>query len=349
MLAVHKQQRLDVRPSYNHLIAFNSQVAGTAARVATAAITDCLAREALERWSNTSKSHGALSEKLAHSCKGVDGFAGAYNEENTVNADGLLVINKDWKWDKTWRKNKTIRRVVLLPGVKKVGAKAFDKCHNLKSVTFPDGLERIGDWAFRDCSKLTSVTFPEGLKTIGDWAFRCCNLTSVTLPEGLEIIGQIAFENCKNLKSVTLPSGIEWLLDAFHKCSELKSVEFAHCTTLSPASLLYLAIFNDDPTALRKAIDRGADCNIRDFLLHCIKKDKCSCFEILFAQPNIETFGMCQFFEEAIMNHAFMNNDEIGDDEDCEFETEEEAFEDFVDHYTGGEDLCTYWYAYKSI
>lgn len=103
---------------------------------------------------------------------------------------------------------------------------------------------------------------------------------------------------------------------------------------------LRLAIANDDPTALRKAIQRGADYNSEDYLLQCIEENKVECFDILFAQPNIDTFGMETYFHDCLMDHEYDHD---------EFNSPEEALEDFVDHYTGPDAISHFWYAYKEL
>ena len=226
-----------------------------AAHVATTGITDYLGREALVRWSKTSKNHDrGLSEKLAHSCKGLDGFAGAYNEENTVNADGLLVINKDWKWDDTWKWNDKIRRVVLLPGVKTVGKKAFWHCDRIRRVRLPESLESIGNQAFQNCEVLTSIAIPNSVNVIGAMAFACCwRLTSVTFPEVLDSIECCAFSGCTGLMSVTFPKCLKTIgYRAFSACKRLKSLElprtfeYINLQTFSGCKCLESVMYIDD-------------------------------------------------------------------------------------------------------
>jgi hypothetical protein len=103
---------------------------------------------------------------------------------------------------------------------------------------------------------------------------------------------------------------------------------------------LRLAIANDDPTALRKAIQRGADYNSEDYLLQCIEENKQECFDILLAQPNIDTFGMETYFHDGLLDHEY--------DQD-EFDSPEEAMDDFVDYYTGPDAISHFWYAYREL
>ena len=70
-----------------------------------------------------------------------------------------------------------------MPGVKKVGKDAFNRCSNLTKVTIPAGVSEIGELAFFACVRLTCVHLPPSLKNIRRWAFKECDrLGQVRVP-----------------------------------------------------------------------------------------------------------------------------------------------------------------------
>ncbi len=104
-----------------------------------------------------------------------------------------------------------------------------DFYNNLTKIIVEPGVTRIGDHAFSDFSALTSVELPEGVVYIGNCAFSACSaLESVILPEGLRIIGPKAFEKCISLFSVSFPSSLEAIdFKAFKSDTCLKHVEYS--------------------------------------------------------------------------------------------------------------------------
>ena len=71
------------------------------------------------------------------------------------------------------------RRVVVEPGVRRIGCEAFSKSV-LEEVVLPESLELIDDGAFKGCRNLIAVELPANVKKIGRYSFaHCGNLCAV--------------------------------------------------------------------------------------------------------------------------------------------------------------------------
>ena len=119
-----------------------------------------------------------------------------------------------------------ITKVLIVSGVKKIGAYAFGDCEKLMDVAIPGSVESIGDQAFIGCASLKVIHIPDGVKSIGDYSFGGCTaLESVTLPNSIERIGDNAFDYCIALESITIPNGVKSIGDfAFAGCKALTSI-----------------------------------------------------------------------------------------------------------------------------
>lgn len=86
---------------------------------------------------------------------------------------------------------RTIRKIILPEGLKKIGESAFCELKALESINIPKSVRSIGEYAFRDCYMLKSITVPEGVTDIGDNAFSMLDdkgeLEYVELPSTLKI------------------------------------------------------------------------------------------------------------------------------------------------------------------
>ncbi len=99
-----------------------------------------------------------------------------------------------------------ITDVIIMPGVKKIGAGSFANCKCLKTVTFADGLKTIGIKAFANCSSLKKIT----------------------IPDTVEEIGYAAFSGCGNLEEMTIPFVGEKRIPAFDERREARDVLFGY-------------------------------------------------------------------------------------------------------------------------
>ena len=66
---------------------------------------------------------------------------------------------------------KTITKITLPEGLKKIGESAFRDLVSLESVNIPKTVRSIGEDAFSDCISLKTVIVPKGVRDIGDNAF----------------------------------------------------------------------------------------------------------------------------------------------------------------------------------
>ena len=142
--------------------------------------------------------------------------------------------------------------------VTRIGANAFDQCHNLERIRFSEGIVSIGDRAFYKCDKLRSVTLPQSLIRIEGHAFYSCSyFGSIEVPNNVVTIGEYAFSWCQHAKYAIIGNGVTSIGKyAFEKCVELSRVEmgtnvqtinegaFWHCEALSgillPSTLTYI-------------------------------------------------------------------------------------------------------------
>ena len=105
-----------------------------------------------------------------------------------------------------WQKQygKTAARLVVEPGITKIGSAAFTYMSVLESVTIADTVREIGDYAFNYDKQLREVNLPEGLEKVGYGAFFDCNgLEEITFPASVQSVDRLALFECESLRSVT--------------------------------------------------------------------------------------------------------------------------------------------------
>ena len=141
-----------------------------------------------------------------------------------------------------------LEQVIIPPGVKKIGSRAFYCCENLMIVEGMLGVEDCGDSVFvktkvpfneengysiggvvfQGETQNGVLTLPQDARTVADNAFFCRDdVTGIVLPAGLENIGRCSFRDCFNLKELHLPAGLKRLGGrAFYGCSDLVKVTF---------------------------------------------------------------------------------------------------------------------------
>jgi len=107
-----------------------------------------------------------------------------------------------------FRKNKTVKKVILPSSVTHIDARAFSECENLEEVVLPEGLTVI-DWlAFGSCTALKRIDLPRSLQVIGESAFwNCKQLEAITVYENVSEIGKEAFYG-SGVKQAVLKTGV---------------------------------------------------------------------------------------------------------------------------------------------
>ena len=90
-----------------------------------------------------------------------------------------------------------------------IGGHAFENFRSLRRVVLPDGLKRIDEMAFLGCTGLRTVNIPGSVEKIGTLAFaRCSALSRVHVGPGVQKIGPSAFQKCAALVRVDLPVSV---------------------------------------------------------------------------------------------------------------------------------------------
>ena len=101
---------------------------------------------------------------------------------------------------------------------------------SLKEVIMLEGITKIGSIAFGDCSNLISVLIPGTVTTTnpGTAPFEnCSSLKNIIIEDGVTHIGVGTFSSCTSLKEITIPkSVIKFGISAFADCSSLITINY---------------------------------------------------------------------------------------------------------------------------
>ena len=177
----------------------------------------------------------------------------------TLDNSGLLTISGNGPMNDFGRSSseawhtykKSIRRVVIGDGVKRIGCYAFYDCDSIESVSIPDSVAAIGDFAFSCCSSMTSVVIPDSVTSFGIAVFETCyGLADVKLPSTLTEIPERMFMECAELRTVAIPDSVTKIgsqafeccyfltsLNIPHSVNEIGYEAFSQCTSLSSITL----------------------------------------------------------------------------------------------------------------
>ena len=145
---------------------------------------------------------------------------------------------KDYVWKDPWYvpvprdpvpwapSRKSVKSVVIGPGVASIGESAFCHCEALTSVRIPDSVTSIGDGAFFACFALSSLTIPSNVTSIGKGAFNyCVSMSSVTIPDGITTLPNNVFDGCRMLTAIDIPASVTNIGEhAFARCYALTEV-----------------------------------------------------------------------------------------------------------------------------
>ncbi|MCR5420891.1 MAG: leucine-rich repeat domain-containing protein [Lachnospiraceae bacterium] len=179
------------------------------------------------------------------------------NEENLTLINGVSAIGKD-----AFSGNKTLKKVIIPEGVRKIDFAAFEDCTGLMQVVIPSSVKEIGASAFSGCENLMYVNIPAKCESIGSGVFaKCSRLTDISLdpantffkcvdgvlysadgskliqyfagrtsssyqmPSSVTDIGEYSFWGAGQLADISISSGVKEIPEyAFANCSGLINV-----------------------------------------------------------------------------------------------------------------------------
>ena len=169
-------------------------------------------------------------------------WAFAIVAQNTNTASGKCGGDVDWSFD-----GRTLYINNASPRKNSVEMPDYDLSKNVapwvkqklsvRKVVIGPGVSRIGSCAFANCEDLTTVEFQHTfLFEIGWGAFlNCHNLFNISIPVNVKRIGTIAFANCSSLRSVSIPNLARVEDQAFLSCSNLNLIEIGDNALLGKA------------------------------------------------------------------------------------------------------------------
>ena len=126
-----------------------------------------------------------------------------------------------------------VKKVVIEPGITRIGNYAFVNRYNMTDVCIPDTVISIGRQAFSGCSKLEVVLLPQNLTSIEWQAFlNCESLVRITVPEGVTVINEQAFSGCTSLQVATLLGNVTSIGNkAFSNCRGMTAINIPASVT----------------------------------------------------------------------------------------------------------------------
>ena len=146
-----------------------------------------------------------------------------YHEVYDENTDEVTGIDSPW-----YEHERSIRAVMVSPGITRVGVYAFSRLSNLIAVEVADTVEEIGFNAFSDCRNLQKVQLNDSVTEIDNCAFQNdVKLNEIHLSAELQRIEGFVFENCISLSKIEFPG----------KLKSVSSCAFAGCSALTEAVL----------------------------------------------------------------------------------------------------------------
>lgn len=117
------------------------------------------------------------------------------NPEYLEIPEGVLAIEEE-----AFRRNHSLKRVILPKSLKHIGSNAFYDCIELKEISIPEGVEVLEDGAFAYCRNLTRIELHDGLKIISDNVLQGTGVEKLELPASVRVLGNNALTPVRYLK-----------------------------------------------------------------------------------------------------------------------------------------------------
>ena len=105
--------------------------------------------------------------------------------------------------------NKTLKEIIVLPGVDTIGVKAFANCRDLRKAVLSGEIRYIKESTFSGCKSLKEIVLPQNLLKIGSKAFfNCSSLAKITVPGiMLNKVANNAFKKAGKQLTIYYPKG----------------------------------------------------------------------------------------------------------------------------------------------
>lgn len=176
---------------------------------------------------------------------GYEAFTNSAVSTLYINSDNLELKNFNGSYASTsslfgyifdgYVTHQSLKKVIIHPGVKKLGDNLFRYISSLRTVEFEEAensmLAYIGENCFSGTSTLTDSlvfkNFPTKLTHIGKWAFSGCKFNSEPKLEFVKYLGSYAFTSCRGFESIVIPESVDTIGGSvFYNCPDLRFVEY---------------------------------------------------------------------------------------------------------------------------
>ena len=139
----------------------------------------------------------------------------------------------------------TSENVVIPDNIKRIDAKAFERCDFIKNIYIPNSVVSIGECAFSYCKGLVEIIIPNSVTSIGREAFAFCqDLSKITISNRIKKIGSNAFDGCNKLVSVHIMDIFAWCNIDFSEYNS-NPLSYAHQLYFNGTLLTDLVIPNN--------------------------------------------------------------------------------------------------------
>lgn len=181
--------------------------------------------------------------------------------------------------------NRTEIYTVSLPStVKKIGARAFAACNQMRTINLSE-IEYIGANAFSGCKALKNVSLPD-IEYIEPGTFEYCEkLETIHIPKSVKEICADAFINCKVLKTVTGCEGVEKIGGYAFTGSAIETVPF--CKGLKEIGNYAFSFTNINDVTLPEGFEK-----IGAYAFECAYK-----FSNLILPESVKSIGDNAFYD----------------------------------------------------